>query len=118
MTGRATLTLGTVSVLSALFVFVRGTFQFVWLPGAGAGVAVALGVFAGLAGWLGSRLLTLAAGAAFLVAAVVLMVLLVRGGPLIGNGSAFSLWLGIGVGLIVLGVTDSRAESRPTEGNV
>jgi hypothetical protein len=105
MTGRATLTLGSVSVVSALFYFVSGTFQFVWLPGAGAAVAVVLGLLASAAGWLGSRLLTLVAGGAFLLAAIVLMVLLVRGGFLIGNGSAFSLWLGLGVGLVVLGLT-------------
>jgi hypothetical protein len=118
MTGRATLALGAVSVVSALFFFVRGTFQFVWLPSTGAAVALALGLFACAAGWLGSRLLTMATGAAFLLAALVLMVLLVRGGFLIGNGSAFSLWLGLGIGLVVLGVTDRAAESRPTEGNV
>lgn len=116
MTGRATLALGAASVVSALFYFVRGTFQFVWLPGAGAALAVVLGLFAFLAGWLGSRLLTLAAGAAFLTAAAVLMVLLVRGGFLIGNGSAFSLWLGLGIGLVVLGAAAAH-ETRPTEGS-
>jgi hypothetical protein len=106
MTGRATLAIGVASLVSALFFFVQGKFQFVWMPGAGAAVAVALGLLACVAGWLGNRLLTLAAGAAFLLAAVVLMVLLVRGGFLIGNGSTFSLWLGLGVGLVTLGLAD------------
>jgi hypothetical protein len=110
MTGRATVALGVASLLSALFYFVKGAFQFVWLPGAGVAVAVVLGLLACVAGWLGNRLLTLVTGAAFLVAAVVLMVQLTRGGFLIGNGSAFSLWLGLGVGLVVLGSTASLSQ--------
>ena len=106
MNGRAAVAVGAASLVSALFYFVQGKFQFVWLPGTGAVVAVGLGLLACVAGWLGNRLLTLAAGAAFLLAAVVLMVLLGRGGFLIGNGSAFSLWLGLGVGLVTLGLTE------------
>ena len=105
MTRRATVALGAASLASALFFFVTGRFQFVSFPGAGAAVAVVLGVLAVAAGWFGSRTLTIVAGAAFLLAAVTLMVLLLRGGFLIGNGSAFSLWLGLGIGLVVLGVS-------------
>jgi hypothetical protein len=112
MTGRATLSLGLASLASALFTFVHGAFQFVWLPSTGAVIALVLGAVTCLAGWLDNRLLTLVCGAAFLAAAVVLMVLLVRGGFLIGNGSAFSLWLGLGVGLVVLGL--SPADRRTT----
>jgi hypothetical protein len=106
MTHRATVVLGATSVVSSLFFFVQGRFQFVWLPGAGAVVALLLGLLACVAGWLGSRLLTVAAGGAFLVAAIVLLALLVRHGFLIGNGSAFALWLGLGVGLITLGIAE------------
>ena len=112
MTGRAVVALGAISVVSGLFFFVRGTFQFVWLPAPGAVVAVVLGLFACAAGWLGSRVLTLVVGGAFLLAAIVLMVLLVRGEFLIGNGSAFSLWLGLGVGLVALGVTPLTGERK------
>lgn len=105
MTGRAALALGVGSLVSGLFSFVRGPFQFVWLPPAGLAIAIGLGLFACVAGWLGSRMLTLAAGVAFLLAAVVLMVLLLRGGFLIGNASGFSLWLGLGVGLVVLALS-------------
>ena len=116
MTGRATLALGVASVASVLFSFVRGPFQFLWLPPVGVAIAVGLGLLACAAGWLGSRTLTLAAGAAFLLAAVVLMVLLLRGGFLIGNASGFSLWLGLGVGLIVVALNaPSRATTRLTE---
>ncbi len=119
MTARATIAIGVASLVSGLFYFVQGKFQFVWLPGVGAAIAVALGLLACVAGWLGNRLLTLAAGAAFLLAAVVLMVLLVRGGFLIGNGSAFSLWLGLGVGLVTLGLADRlRTVVGSTEGNM
>jgi hypothetical protein len=48
----------------------------------------------------------MAAGGGFLLAAIVLLALLVRRGFLIGNGSAFSLWLGLDVGLIALGLAD------------
>ncbi len=105
MTRRAILAIGVASVVSVLFSFVRGPFQFVWLSSTGVAIAVVLGLLACVAGWLRSRTLTLAAGAAFLLAAVLLMVLLLRGGFLIGNASGFSLWLGLGVGLVVLALS-------------
>ena len=111
MTGRAPLVLGVASLVSALFYFVHGIFQFVWLPAAGALIAIGLGLLACVAGWLGNRGLTALAGIGFLAAAVVLMVLLVRKGFLIGNGSAFSLWLGLGIGLLVLAVSPPRGRT-------
>jgi hypothetical protein len=58
------------------------------------------------AGWLGERALILATGMAFLLAAVIQIVLLTRGAGsfLGGNASTFSLWLGLGVGLIAVGL--------------
>lgn len=105
---RAVVVLGAASVLSVVFVFAGGTFEFVRIRGGGVGVAVVLGLLACAAGWLGNRVLTVAAGGGFLLAALVLLVLLGRqgnGGFLDGSASTFSLWLGLGVGLVVLGIT-------------
>jgi hypothetical protein len=108
---RAALVLGAVSLVSALFVFVRGDFHFVTIRGAGAVVALILGAAAVAAGWLASRALALAAGVGFLAAAAVQLGLLAggSGGFLRGDGSTFSLWLGLGVGLVVLGMTPRAA---------
>jgi hypothetical protein len=98
--------LGAVSLVSVVFVFVRGDFEFVKVRAAGAVVALGLGLLAVAAGWLASRTVALAAGVGFLIAAVVQLVLLAggSGGFLHGNASTFSLWLGLGVGLVALGL--------------
>jgi hypothetical protein len=80
-------------------------------------VALVLGLLAVVAGWLDERTLMLAAGAGFLIAAAVQLVLLAGGGSgfLGGNASTFSLWLGLGVGLVVVGlaaVPEATEESR------
>jgi hypothetical protein len=110
---RAALTLGAVSVGSALFVFLRGDFQFVRMRGWGLAVALVLGLLAIAGGWLANRALVLAAGVGFLAAAAVLLALLSQGdgGFLDGNGSTFSLWLGLGAGLLALGLTSPMADS-------
>ena len=103
---RAALVLGVVSIVSAAFVFVHGTFQLVQIGAAGLVVALVLGLLAVVAGWLDERTLMLAAGGGFLLAGAVQLVLLAggSGGFLAGNGSTFSLWLGLGVGLIAVGL--------------
>ena len=103
---RAALVLGVVSIVSAVFVFVHGTFQLVQIAAAGLVVALVLGLLAVVGGWLDERALMLAAGAGFSIAAAVQLVLLAGGssGFLGGNPSTFSLWLGLGVGLIAVGV--------------
>jgi hypothetical protein len=109
---RAALALGAVSVASAVFVFVTGDFEFVRIHGGAIVVALGVGLFAVAAGWLGNRLLALAAGAAFLLCAAVLLVLLGvngNGGFLDGSASTVSLWLGLGVGLVALGVAPREA---------
>ena len=83
---RAALVLGVVSIVSAVFVFVRGTFQLVQIGAAGLVVALVLGLLAVVAGWLDERTLMLAAGAGFLIAAAVQLVLLAGG----AGGSGFS----------------------------
>ena len=104
---RAALVLGVVSIVSAVFVFVDGTFQLVQIRAAGLVVALVLGLLAVVAGLLEERALMLAAGVAFLLAAAVQLSLLAWGsssGFLGGNASTFSLWLGLGVGLIAIGM--------------
>jgi hypothetical protein len=110
---RAALALGAVSLASAVFVVVRGDFQFVRMRGGGVVVALVLGVLAVAAGWLASRRLTLVAGIGFVAAAGTQVALLTGGdgGFLDGNGSTLSLWLGLGAGLMVLGLTPREALS-------
>lgn len=110
---RATMTLGAVSVASAAFLFARDEFEFVRVRGGSVVVALALGSLAIVAGRLASRTLTLAAGAGFLAAAAVLLALMTQGdgGFLDGNGSTFSLWLGLGVGLVLLGLAHDQPET-------
>jgi hypothetical protein len=109
---RAAMVLGVVSLISAAFVFVHGTFQIVQIGGIGLVVALVLGLLAVVAGWFNERTLMLAAGAGFLLAAAVQLSLLAGGssGLLGGNASTFSLWLGLGVGLIAIGVGVPRPE--------
>jgi hypothetical protein len=105
---RATLALGAASVLSAALVFASEEWEFIRVHRGAALVALVLGVLAGVAGWFANRLLTLTAGVLFLLAAAVLLVLLAlhgNGGYLDGSASTFSLWLGLGIGLVVLGLT-------------
>jgi hypothetical protein len=103
---RAVLMLGVVSVVSAVFVLVHGNFQLVQIRAAGLVVALVLGLLTVVAGWLDEPTLMLAAGAGFLLAAAVQLALLAGGssGLLGGNASTFSLWLGLGVGLIAVGM--------------
>ena len=103
---RAALVLGVVSIASALFVFTSGELEVVRVQVAGVVVALVLGLLAIAAGWLESRTLIFAAGVGFLVAAGVQLGLLARGsgGFLGGNASTFSLWLGLGFGLIAIGM--------------
>jgi hypothetical protein len=100
---RAAIVLGVVSIVSAVFVFVP---VFVEIRAAGLVVAVVLGLLAVVGGWLDERTLMIAAGVGFLIAGAVQLVLLAGGssGFLGGNASTFSLWLGLGVGLIAVGL--------------
>ena len=114
---RAAMVLGGVSIASSVFVFLDGgDFQLVQIRAAGLVVALVLGVLAVVAGWFQEAALMLAAGAGFLLAAAVQLVLLAggSGGFLGGNASAFSLWLGLGVGLIVIGAVPRPETSEET----
>ena len=103
---RAAIVLGLLSIMRAAFVFVHGTFQLVQIGTVGLVVALVLGLLAIAAGWLAERTLMIAAGVGFLLAATVQLVLLAGGGSgfLGGNASTFSLWLGLGAGLIAIGL--------------
>jgi len=103
---RAALALGAVSIISAAFALVQGDLQLVQIRAAGLVVALVLGLLAVVAGWLGEPTLILAAGAGFLLAAAVQLAMLAGGGAglLGGNASTFSLWFGLGVGLIAIGM--------------
>jgi hypothetical protein len=113
---RAAMVLGAVSIVSASFVFVRGNLQLVQIGAAGLAVALVLGLLAVVAGWLDEPTLILAAGAGFLLAAAVQLIVLAggSGGHLGGNASTFSLWLGLGVGLIVIGLVPRPETAQET----
>jgi hypothetical protein len=97
--------LGLVSIISAAFLFVHGTFQLVQIGAVGLVVAIVLGMLAIAAGLLAERTLMIAGGVAFLLAGAAQLALLAGGtsGFLGGNASTFSLWLGLGAGLIAIG---------------
>jgi hypothetical protein len=102
---RAAMVLGLVSIISAAFLFVHGTFQLVQIGAVGLVVAIVLGLLAIAAGLLAERTLMIAGGVGFLLAGATQLALLAGGssGFLGGNASTFSLWLGLGAGLIAIG---------------
>ena len=109
---RAVVTLGAASVLSSALAFASEDWEFIRMHRGAALVALLLGLLAGVAGWLASRMVAVIAGGGFLLAALVLLVLLAshgNGGYLDGSASTFALWLGLGVGLVVLGLTPRDA---------
>lgn len=112
---RAVLAIGLLALV-AVAVYPLG---YARLRGVGLVVTVLLGLLAVAAGWLARRQLALASGIGFLAAAVLQIVQLggtagdVERGILGGNASTFALWLGLGVGLVVLGLTPGAARDRP-----
>jgi hypothetical protein len=102
---RAAMVLGLVSIISAAFLFVHGIFQLVQIGAVGLVVAIVLGLLAIAAGLLAERTLMIAGGVGFLLAGAAQLALLAGGssGFLGGNASTFSLWLGLGAGLIAIG---------------
>jgi thiosulfate dehydrogenase [quinone] large subunit len=99
------LAIGLASILSAGFFFVSGDFGFIQMGGGAALVALGLGAVACLAGWLGRRVLVAIAGGAFLAVAIAQLAYEAAGtNPLSGDGSTFSLWLGLGAALLAVAV--------------
>ncbi|NIJ12490.1 hypothetical protein FHU38_002834 [Saccharomonospora amisosensis] len=115
---KAAATLGVAALLSALFALSPGShlpYDFVQVRGRALVLLVVAGAVAVAGGLLAIRAVVVAAGAAFLAAAIAQLVQL--GGNtnwLEGNGSTCSLLLGLGAGLLVVGLVPSRApdESR------
>jgi hypothetical protein len=113
---RAAMLLGGVSIMSAAFVFVHGDLQLVQVRAAGLVVALVLGLLAVVAGWLAEPMLILSAGVGFLLAAAIQLGMLASGGAGVigGNASTFSLWLGLGVGLIAIGMVPRPETAEET----
>lgn len=110
MTGldRAAVALGIVSLASVGVAELRDRYQVLELrTGWSLAVAAGLGVCAVLAGLTGRRWAAAAVGGLFVAAAVVqVLVWASSDNWLGGNGSTASLWLGLGVGLLAVGLAD------------
>jgi thiosulfate dehydrogenase [quinone] large subunit len=93
--------LGIASVVSAVSVLASGDVQFVDMTAVSAVVAVLLGLLACLAARMARPPLLLATGALFLLAAVLVLAEMAFGFSLTGgDATVFSLWLGLGAGLL------------------
>jgi hypothetical protein len=114
---QAVVGVGLLALASCLTTLGSGELDPFRLRGWGLVVTLALGAVAVAAGWLAMRPLALAAGVGFLAAGA-LQIAQLRGeagvavehGLLGGNASTFALWLGLGVGLAVLGLTRDPAQ--------
>jgi hypothetical protein len=110
MTGldRSAIALGVASLASVAVAELRDKYQVLELrTGWSLAVAVGLGVCAVLAGLTGRRWAAAATGALFVVAAVVQVPVWASSDNWLGgNGSTVSLWLGLGVGLLAVGLAD------------
>jgi hypothetical protein len=113
---RAAIVLGAISIVSVAFMFVPGHYQLIQISIVGLVVALVLGLLAVVAGWLSEPALTLAAGIGFVLAAALQLLALAggSGGFLGGNASTFSLWLALGVGLIVVGLVPRPEMAQET----
>lgn len=115
----ATVALGVLSLASLSSLALTGDLRFAVLGGAAVGVAVALGVLAILAGLAALPWLAAATGAAFVAAGVLQVVLVsLRETWLGGNTSTSALWLGLGVGLLVLSQARRTTTGRTTDAPV
>lgn len=115
---QAVLALGASSLLSIVFTAADGDpWEMVEMPGTAVIIAAALGVAAVVAGVFGLRIAAVAVGAAFVAAAVVVLVESSLGEKWIGGtGSTFSLWLGLGVALMAAGLV-RRTEEGASQGS-
>jgi hypothetical protein len=110
---RASLALGLAAIVGAGFYFgQRGDLSLVRIGNlAAVAVVLGFGALAVLGGWLGRRVLTVAAGAGFAVAAVVQLVQLGRDTNWFGGtGSTLSFWLGLAVGLLAVGLAPQTTD--------
>lgn len=116
----ATIAIGLVSLASLASLALTGDLRFAVVSGASIGVAIVLGFLAVVAGVAKLPWLSVATGAAFVAAAVLQVVLVtIRATWLGGNTSTSALWLGLGIALVVFGLTRVReqetARSEPME---
>lgn len=113
---RAAFVLGVGAAATSVFAFIDPIqYRLVRLHGPGLATLLALAVLAIAGALLNRRGLVAVAGAGFLAAAGLQLVQL--GGAtnwLRGDGSTFSLFLGVGVGLLVLGLVRAPATGRHT----
>jgi hypothetical protein len=103
---RAALGLGLASIAAVIFVFDGlGDFRFMRISGASIAIALILGALACVAAWLARPVLAVVAGAAFLVAALLQLISTATGNDWLGASlSTMSFWLGLGIGLLVVGL--------------
>lgn len=112
---RAAVALGVGALACSVFAIARGSggkVDFVQLRNAGLIVLLILGAIAVLGGLIGNRFVVIVAGAGFAVAGV--MQLVQWGGPtnwLAGDGTTVSLFGGLGIGLLAVGLTPREASS-------
>jgi hypothetical protein len=86
------------------------------IRGWGLVATLVLGVVAIAGGWVARRPLALISGLGFLIVATVQIIQLggrageVEHGALGGNASTFAVWLGLGIGLVVVGLANRYEE--------
>jgi hypothetical protein len=114
---RAALVLGAGAVAAGVFaLFDAVQYRLVRLAGPGLVVLLLLGALAIGASRLADRRAIAGAGAGFVVAAVLQFAQLGRASNwLEGDGSTVSLFLGLGTGLLVLGLTPVPADAGTTD---
>ncbi len=114
---RAAMTLGLAGVASPLFALsTSSNNNFVLIQGAGLFVVAVIGACAVLGAVMGIRVLVLAAGVLYLVAALLQLAQFGRSTNwLDGGGSLFALMLGLGIGLLALVLARDRSEPNRIE---
>lgn len=102
---RAATVLGLASIASLVFVWEGlDEFRFMTISGSAIAVALVLGALAVAAGFLGRRALALLAGLGFAAAALLQLIATANGEDWLGADlSAMSFWLGLAIGLVLVG---------------
>jgi hypothetical protein len=111
---RAALVLGLASIASLVFV-IEGLdeFRFMTISGPAIAVALVLGALAVAAGLTGRRVLALLAGLGFAAAALLELIATANRSDWVGADlSAMSFWLGLAVGLLLIGTAPKTTPKR------